>query len=202
MCLAVEFSPVLVTYWVCCGSDLDNCATDPYLLLCCYLEINYWSLKLSVWCWLLYPEPLTQQGYRKLLQLVRPSAEDIAAAGSWGANQQEKQNKTTSHDSYNNRTVKAAFTTPLHTGDKNREGEKDMKILRSVSLVNPKELHNAQLPPQNPLLTPISHGPSPPSGSCCSLLCISLFQLVFWTTLLLPALTLHRAALTWPRCTI
>lgn len=53
---------VLVNYWICCHYNLDNCTTDLYLLLYCYLEINCLSLKLLGWCLLLYPEAISRQG--------------------------------------------------------------------------------------------------------------------------------------------
>lgn len=56
-----------MNYWICCHYDLDNCTTDLYLLLYCYLEINCLSLKLLVWCLLPYPEPISRQGCCKPL---------------------------------------------------------------------------------------------------------------------------------------
>lgn len=48
LCAWVLFSPVLVNYWTCCFST-DNCTTDWYLLLCCYLDINNLSYQQNCW---------------------------------------------------------------------------------------------------------------------------------------------------------
>lgn len=68
LCAWVLFSPVLVNYWTCCFST-DNCTTDWYLLLCCYLDINNLSVKLLVCCLLPYRNA-TQQGH------LNPSGQD------------------------------------------------------------------------------------------------------------------------------
>lgn len=60
--LDIKSRLVLVNYWICCHYNPDNCTTDLYLLLYCYLEINCLSLNLLGWCLLLYPEPISRQG--------------------------------------------------------------------------------------------------------------------------------------------
>ena len=44
----MKFGPELANSWVCCRYDPDNCATDLYLLLCHYSEINGRPLKVLV----------------------------------------------------------------------------------------------------------------------------------------------------------
>lgn len=39
-CPDINFSPILVNYWICYHNDPDNCITDLYLLLYWYLD---WS---------------------------------------------------------------------------------------------------------------------------------------------------------------
>lgn len=67
-CPDINFSPILGNYWICYDNNPDNCTTDLYLLLYCYLEINCLSLKL-LWFLLQYPRLIkTWQGHLKPLQ--------------------------------------------------------------------------------------------------------------------------------------
>lgn len=61
-CSDMKFGPELVNSWVCCRYDADNCATDLYLLLCHYSEINGRPLKLSVGSLSSHPKPAPWRG--------------------------------------------------------------------------------------------------------------------------------------------
>lgn len=68
----INFSSILVNYWICYHNNPDNCTTDLCLLLYRCLEIKCLSLKLV---WFLYPKLLkTWQGHLKRLQYDTYSA--------------------------------------------------------------------------------------------------------------------------------